>query len=342
MSLAHEAIGFNQETDEIALRRLLRSYAIVDLAVLETVIKIEGRVLGTFRSGRVTQGRALRYTGVEILAIGSSRGGFNGAGDGEDLYLVFSPASSMVSTKDRIVDDSSSKAYSLSGMKAIPVASPGQWLSHLKFDRSGNLVLAFPGSSLTFNVDSSFSYRQGDLLQIGRSPAGNFFLKMFSGSIQFYLSSDGSWYKYTLAGARIQDLQIRKTDGTRIRRMWGTRDLTNVDRADIPGFESCLYTETWNPNGSHSIIHKDSAGLTLMSDTVDSTGKRIIKAQGLEINAGTGKLKLASDTFNYSTWLQQLVSILQTISVDPTSHVILPSVVTALTAHVALLTAGTE
>lgn len=341
MSVAHDLTSHAQEPEDMMLRRLLRTYAILDIAILESVVRVNKRAIGTFRSGRVVRGQALRYTNVEILGIGSSKGGWMGAGDGEDIYLVFSPSSSMPSTEDRIVDDDPSKVYSVTGMKALPLAFPGNWVSSLGFDRSGNLSLKFPGSNMTMGVDSSIYYEHGTLFRIKKNKDGSSFLSILSGLLQFFLMSDGSWYKVIWAGSAIQEMHLRKADGTRILRRWSLSNPTSVERQDLPSFSNFVSTETFNPDGSYTLEYRNSGGV-ILSDSVSATGKRTLVATGLELNAGVGKLKLATSTFNYSNWLNDLITVLQGIAVDPGSHVLLPAISTALATLATQLAAATE
>ena len=344
MSLSQEVSGQQLTTEQKVFHKLLSSYPITDIGILESVSKTARGIYGSFRTSRVSSdGAVTRYTNVEILNIGGSRGGFFSGGDGEDLYLIVGSVSSMPSTVDRITDEDPGVAYSARSLKAIPVASALSWVSKAGFDRSGNFVLEFPGSSISFNVDSSFSYRHGNILKLGKGSDGSVFLSLLNNTQQLFVMPDGSWYTCIWgAGNYLQDIHIRKADGAQIRRRWSTAALSNTDREDITNYTSFLFEETLSIDGSRVETYRNSGGVVIAQESITTAGKRILTSVGFEVAAGSGKIKLATTTFNYSTWLGSVIDALKAVAVDPGTHVVNAATIAALTTLQGQLSAGTE
>lgn len=343
MSLAHATASKALETDGKTFKRNLSSYAIVDIAILESVAKTESGVYGSLRSSRSAgDGGVLRYSNVELLNVGSTNGGFSVGGDGEDLYLVFSTVTSMMSSLTRETDPDPDAAYSARGMKGIPVASALGWLGKAGFDRAGNFVLEFPDSTLSFNIDSSVSYQHQNILKAGKGADGSLYASLLAGIHQLFLMPDGSWYTCTWANnGFVQDLKIRKTDGSVIQRRWSTSVPSNAQKGDLPSFTAFLYEEVFNPDGSSLITYRNSGGTTIASESVATNGKRVLTSAGFEVNAGTGKIKLATTAFNYSSWLASLIDQIKAIVVTG-GYTVLPANQVLLDALKTELQAGTE
>ena len=342
MSIGHDVMSHALDTDEKIFRQRLGSFAIIDIGILESVVKTEKGIFGTFRSSRLgVSNKIMRYTNVELLNIGSSAGGFLTGGDGEDLYLLFCPATPLVSTLTRFIDKTG-LPYSLSGMKGIPISSQLTWVSHAGFDRNGNFILTFPDSSLAFNVDSSISYQHQNILKFGKNADGSMYLSISANMHQVFVMADGSWYKVTWANGYVQEIEIHGSDGKLTRRRWSTAALSDADKKNILSYDAFLYEYVENTDGSSTESYFNAGGTVISSVSIDASGKRTVTCNGYDLNAGTGKIKLASTAFNYSSWLQNLISTLQGIGVDPGSHMLLPTVTTQLVSLLSQLQAGTE
>lgn len=344
MSLAQEISSQQLSTEQKIFHKRLSSYTIVDLGILESITKTSKGIYGSLRSSKTaSDGAVTRYTNVEIMNIGGSRAGFLSAGDGEDLYLVFGTVTSMPSTIDRKTDEDPDVAYSSRSLKAIPVASALSWVSRAGFDRSGNFTLEFPESSISFNVDSSFSYRHGSVLRIGKNSDGSVFLSLLNNTQQLFLMADGSWYTCIWgSGGYLQEIHIRRANGVQIRRRWSTGALSNTDKEDITNYTAFLFEEVLSTNGDRVETYKNSSGTTIAQEHITTAGKRTLTSIGFEVAAGAGKIKIANTVFNYSTWLSSVIDTLKTAAVDPGTHVVNAATISALTALQGQLAAGTE
>ena len=348
------------ETEERTFSQRLASYTIVDIGILESVTKTAAGIYGTFRSNRNSvDGSVVRYHDVEILNIGSLRGGFFTGMDGEDTYLLFGTVGSMPSVIDR-KSPGAAVPYSILNLKAIGVSSALTWISRAGFDRSGNLLLEFPESYIAFNVDSSISYTHGTLLQVNKNADGSLFISLFAGQWQLSLSSDGTWYSVLWSDDYIVDMRVVRGDGTTEHRKWSRGSLSQSQKGDLLNYTDFLYIEKQESDGVWSRRQYDQSGNVISEESVSSSGEYTlkgtgisidagtgpcsIKGAGLSIDAGTGKLKLTSagGAFNYSSWLNSLIDTLKTIAVDPGSHMLLPTVTANLIALATQLQSGTE
>lgn len=348
------------DTEEKTFSQRLSSYTIVDIGILESVTKTAAGIYGTFRCNRESvDGSVVRYYDVEILNIGSLRGGFFTGMDGEDTYLLFGTVGSMPSVIDR-KSSGTTTPYSILNLKAIGVSSALTWISRAGFDRSGNLLLEFPESHIAFNIDSSVSYTHGTLLQMNRGADGSLFISLFAGQWQLSLSSDGTWYSALWSGDYVVDMRIVWENGTTEHRKWSRNSLSQSQKGDLLNYTDFLYVEKQESSGAWSRRQYDQSGNVISEEYVSSSGEYTlkgtgisidartgpcsIKGAGLSIDAGTGKLKLisAGGAFNYSSWLNSLIDTLKTIAVDPGSHVLLPTVTASLTLLATQLQSGTE
>lgn len=343
MSISHEFMSHALDSDAERFRTSLSEYAIVDIGILESTSKRPQGLFGVLRSNKPSSdGSIHRYTNVELLNIGSSKGGFKAGGDGEDLYLLFCPANVMASSVDRKAHPNPRNTYASLGMKGLPVASSLTWLSSMGFDRIGNLHLTFPDSSLSFNLDSSIAYQHQGILKAGKNADGSAYVDILAGTHQMFLAADGTWYKCSWSGGYIHDMQIVGTNGTFTHRKWSTSQPTAADKEDLLNYADFLYEKVCSPDGSVSELYKNSSGTTICSEVITTAGKRTLTSVGAEVNAGSGKVKLATTTFNLYTWLDAVIGILQTIAVDPGSHVMLATITTQLGTKRTELTAGME
>lgn len=316
MSTPTEATSHALDTPEKIFRRNLSSYVILDIGILEAVTKTEKGIFGIIRSSRMTSdGSITRYTNVELLSLGSSRGGFSFGGDAEDLYLIFSTASPLLSSLSRKVDPSPD-GYSSGIMKGIPIASALQWIGNAGFDKSGNFYIKFPDSTLTFNIDSSVSYMHSDILKFGKNKDGSAYFNYFGGRYQFFLMADGSWYKSEWsADGHIYEMMIHDVDGTAVCRRWSTAIPSTAQKGDLPNFTDFLYEEVIAPDGSTSISYKNSSNQVIGQESVSAAGARTLTGTSLDMISiavgGTEKFRIAvTDKMSVNNATQDLYDLI--------------------------------